>query len=73
MSYTLQYWKSINVRVRAITDFLAVPQLNANETVCRLYIYTYPQQQLTRVFKFRTQPIFDLYDTDEEVSEIQGF
>ena len=68
MAYSVQYFKSIDIRIRTVTDFVCLPKMNEKETVCRLFVYSNPSMVLQRVFKFKAQPIFDLYDTKEEVS-----
>lgn len=69
ITYTCQYFKSIDIRIRAVTDFIAVPRLNDKETICKLFIYD-QSGMLHKTFKFRTAPIFQLYDTKEEVQEL---
>lgn len=69
ISYTVQYFKQIDIRIRAVTDFIAVPRLNDKETICKLFIYD-QSGMLHKTFKFRTAPIFQLYDTKEEVQEL---
>lgn len=71
IGYTAQYFKSVDVRIRTVTDFLCMPKLNESETVCTLFVYSNPSMQIQRVFKFRTQPVFNLYDTNEEVEELE--
>ena len=41
-----------------------------DETICRLMIFSYPSLQLIRVYKFRTKPIFDLYNTNEIIDAL---
>ena len=65
--YTVQSFRQIDVRIRNVSDFLAVPSLNESETICRCPVYSNPSGVLQRVYKFRTASIFDLYDTREEV------
>ena len=69
IGYTAQYFKSIDIRIRNVTDFLAFPQLNAPETFCRLYVYSNPSMQMVKLYRFKTAEIFPLYDTSEEVEE----
>jgi len=69
--YSVQYFKSVDIRIRTVTDFLVLPRLNEKETVCSAFVYTNHGMQLQRVFKFKTAPIFDLYDTKEEVEEFE--
>jgi len=70
IGYTVQAFRQIDVRIRNITDFICMAKLNESESLCRLFVYTQPSMQLQRVFKFRTAPVFDLYDTKEEVSSL---
>lgn len=69
IGYTCQYFKSVDVRIRATTDFICVPRLNAKETICKLFVYD-QSGQLHKTWKFRTAPVFQLYDTKEEVEEL---
>lgn len=70
LGYTCQYFKSIDIRIRTVTDFVCMPKMNEKESICRLFIYSNPSMVLQRVFKFRAAPIFELYDTNEEVTEL---
>ena len=70
IAYTLQHWKSIMPRIRSVTDLVLKPQLTKNEKICRLDLYTFPALQFVRKFKFYTAPIFELYDTKEEVNPL---
>lgn len=47
-----------------------MPQLNVQETVCRLLIFSYPSLSLIRAYKFRTEPIFELFNTNEVVDSL---
>lgn len=62
-------FRSIDIRIRAVTDFIAFPRLNEKETICKLYVYD-QAGTLHKTFKFRTAPIFNLYDTKEEVQDL---
>ena len=68
--YTTQSFRQIDIRIRNVSDFVAMPRLNESETVCRVMVYSNPSLQLKRVYKFRTKEIFDLYDTKEEVKAL---
>ena len=70
LGYTCQYFKSIDIRIRTVTDFVCLPKMNEKETVCRLFVYSNPSMVLQRIFKFKSQPIYELYDTNEEVEEL---
>lgn len=69
-AFTAQSFGQVDIRIRKVCDFLALPQLNVDETICRLMIFSYPSLQLIRVYKFRTAPIFDLYDTNEIIDAL---
>jgi hypothetical protein len=69
-AFTAQSFGQIDIRIRRVCDFLALPQMNANETVCRLIIFTYPSLTPIRTYKFRTAPIFDLYNTNEVIDSL---
>lgn len=49
---------------------IGLPQLNANETICTVKVYSTNSMQLLRIYKFRTAEVFKLYDTREEVAEL---
>lgn len=65
--YTTQSFNQVDRRVRNITDFIAIPKLNPREDVCRVIVFTNPSLQPVKTYKFLTNPIFDLYDTTEEI------
>lgn len=67
--YTTQDISQIDKRIRKITELIVFPSLNKNESICTLYICN-RYLELKRVVKFRTKNIFKLYDTTEEVEEI---
>jgi len=69
-AFTSQSFGQIDLRIRKVCDFLALPQLSADEKICRLMIFSYPSLQLIRVYKFRTEPIFNLYDTNEIIDAL---
>lgn len=69
-AFTSQSFGQIDVRIRKVCDFLALPQLSVDEKICRLLIFSYPSLQLIRVYKFRTDPIFSLYDTNEIIDAL---
>lgn len=71
IAYTTQSFHQVDRRIRSITDFLAVPFLNVNESICRIQVYTYPAISPVRQFKFPTAPIFELYNTSEEVEPLE--
>lgn len=69
-AFTAQSFQQIDIRIRRVCDFLAVPHLTVDEKICRLLIFSYPSLSPIRTYKFRTQPIFDLYDTREVVDAL---
>jgi hypothetical protein len=70
IAYTTQYFRAVDVRIRTVTDMVAIPQLNSKETKCQLTIYANPSMSRLEKFRFLTHPIWDLYDTNEEVEEL---
>lgn len=68
IAYTTQSFSQVDVRIRRITDFIAMPQLTANEDICRMIIFSNPGLEVLRTYKFRTAPIFKLYDTREIIN-----
>lgn len=82
--YTTQRFGQIDIRVREITDFLVSPKLsryvklpNYDEQVpllCTLEWYTLSYGQigsLLKTMRFYTMPIFNCYDTTEEIEDIE--
>lgn len=67
--YTTQDFNQIDVRIRRNTDFLIHPHLNKSETVCRAAVED-KHGKIVKTIKFATRPIFKLYDTEEEVVEL---
>lgn len=70
IAYSTQYFKAVDIRVRTVTDMIAIPRLNSRETICTLNIYSNPGLTYLERFRFMTRPIWDLYDTTEEVKEL---
>lgn len=70
IAYTAQYFKQIDVRIRTVTDFVVLPKMNSKETKCKLFVYSHPSMSLQKIWHFRTQPVFDLYDTNEEIGRM---
>jgi hypothetical protein len=66
--YTTQSLGQVDVRIRRISDFIAIPSFNeqTGKTIVRLY--THPSGYLLKVLKFDGRKIFPLYDTSEEIS-----
>lgn len=83
--YTAQVFRQVDIRLRRITDYLIKPQLaiyiplqGYDEKIpikCTLNVYEVMGELIDPVpmktFKFYTIPIFDMYDTKEEI-EILG-
>jgi len=67
---TVQVADSVDRRVRKIMDFSAYPMLTTNENVCKVLIFRggYPKREsFMKSFYFKTNIIFNLYETDEEI------
>lgn len=71
IGYTTQNFHQIDKRIRDVTDFIAFPQLNKDETICRLEVMTLPQMTPMKTYKFRTAELFKMFDTREEVEPFQ--
>jgi Zonular occludens toxin (Zot) len=72
VAYTCQSFHQVDKRVRDVTDFIAKPHLNRDETICRLEIFSMPDMNLVKIRKFPTTPFFKFYDTNEEVGSLFG-
>lgn len=70
IGFTTQSFGQVDKRIRTVTDFVCLPKLNNSETVCKLAVYSNPSMSLMRTFRFKTQAIFNMYDTEEEISEL---
>lgn len=68
--YTTQHMKQIDVRIQNITDFIVSPQLSPDKSRCMLYVYDGKTGSFLRQYKFYTETIFSMYDTNEEVEGI---
>ena len=68
--YTTQSMRQTDVRLRNITNYVAVPQLSPDNKRCIVYIYDYRTGSFLRQRRFFTEGIFDMYDTEEEVGDI---
>jgi len=68
---TSQTMNQIPPRIAKVLDFIAFPILNRDASVCKLTIMNGPKPTivLKRIW-FLTKPIFNMYDTNEEVSEL---
>lgn len=69
-AFTTQTFGQIDVRIRRVCDFIAMPQLTVDEKICRLMIFSHPSLQFIKLYKFRTQPIFELFDTKEVIDAL---
>jgi hypothetical protein len=67
--YTTQDLGQIDVRIRRNTDLFIYPRLNKQETICRARVED-KHGKLVKSIKFYTRQVFPLYDTDEEVVEL---
>ena len=71
--YTTQHFKQMDVRIRRITDIIVLPEMFKRGRLCRLYFFDNSGYKVRRPIVFKTEDIFPLYDTTEEVEDIQGF
>jgi len=72
--YTAQAFSQIDRRVRTITDFLVYPLLNRDNTICKAVIFRGSNptpQSIIRTLYFRTEPIFKMYNSNEEVEPLK--
>jgi hypothetical protein len=70
--FTSQLLSLIDKNIREITDFVAYPVLNARNTTCMLSIFrgSSKTKALLKTIYFKTEPIFELYDTNEIVDMV---
>jgi len=74
IAFTSQTLTQVDRRIREVIDFTAYPVLNANESICTVYVFMGPKKKiLQKVFRFRTYPVFRMYDTEEEVGDLEEF
>lgn len=68
---TSQTLDQIPPRIRKILDFIGYPVLNRSATICKLLIFAGPKgRSLLKTHYFYTEPVFKMYDTNEEVSDL---
>jgi hypothetical protein len=70
--YTAQHFKQMDVRVRRITDMLLFPELYPTGK-CVIKFFNVFGDRVRRPIAYNANKIFNLYDTTEEVKEIEGF
>jgi len=83
--YTSQRFGQMDVAVRAVTDFMIVPALSRYKscpgfdedvpTVCSMRWFAISRGSLSKVVKvmrFNPIPIFGMYDTNEEIAELES-
>jgi hypothetical protein len=71
---TSQMLEQIDRRIRKVLDFTARPVMNVNETVCKLLIFRsgFPSaHNYMKTIYFLTDMAFQLFDTKEEISEME--
>lgn len=71
--YTTQHLNQIDKRVRQITDYIAHPQLSKDNSVCKVTVMHVTSGTIVDRFRFLTAPVFKMYDTNEEVEDVEGF
>lgn len=68
--YTVQLLDSIDKRIKKVTDFMAIPSLNREETWCTVVFLRGTSGKPATYMKtmyFYTEPVKQMYDTKEEV------
>jgi len=71
--YTSQSFDQIDKRIRKVTDFVAYPIMNRTNEVCKVLLFKGSKPNPTNLMHtlyFKTQPIFELYDSTEEIGEL---
>lgn len=65
--YTAQDFSQVDKRLRNVTDILIYPELSPKLTMCYAKCYSRFSGQLLYTIKFKTKPIFKLYDFKEDM------
>lgn len=73
--YTAQHFLQMDPRIRRTTSVIMVPQLDRlkDPTFCRIKFYNKHGERIMKPLTIYCPPVFDLYDTTEEVEELGGF
>jgi hypothetical protein len=72
--YSSQTLEQLNRRVRKVQDFTSYPILNPAESICKVVVFRtgFPNAgTYMKTFYFKTNLIFTLYDTNEEIQPLQ--
>ncbi len=77
IGYTAQLKRQVDVRIREVTDTIARPHINRKTGICEIYFFDYygidypfTLNNLIDIRKFRVEPIFSLFNTDEEIDQL---
>lgn len=73
VTYTTQLFSMIDKNIRQITDLLMKPQLSADHSYCKVYVYGIIEGkylQPLQPFYFNTEPIIAIYNTYERAGNI---
>lgn len=70
IGFTTQAFRQVDVRMRHITDYLVMPELISKNKWCILRFFENPPMRPVLIKKFPTAPVFGMYDTKEEIGEI---
>ncbi len=74
IAFTTQTLRQVDRRIREVIDFVAYPILNRNNTICTVLVFMGQKMKiLQHKFRFLTAPIFRMYDTEEEVGDLEEF
>jgi hypothetical protein len=75
IAYTSQTIEQIEPRIRKITDFTAYPMMNVDNSVCKALVFKgvrpSPATYLKSPIYFMIEPTYALYDTYEEIEQIE--
>lgn len=76
IAYTSQTIMQIDKRIRDVTDFIAYPLMSVNNDFCRVEIFRGPKPNPASRMKmplyFFCEPIYAIFNTYEEISDITG-
>lgn len=65
--YTTQSLGQVDVRIRRISDFIAIPSFNEGNGKLIIRVFTHPSGYLLKTIKCDGRRLFGMYDTTEEI------
>lgn len=74
--YTTQSFHQMEKRIRDITNIIIKPAINRKNTICTLLWYDRleiddPRPKPFYISKFLARPVFNLYDTRQEIDDLE--